>query len=137
MGQIVWDEKKNRWVDVNEPEEEVRWAWGVRCFWTLRPVARPGSGLMSTFLKLRLPLQKKAAPPPPMSLPKAPQTAAPGPGGPPRASVNMFSRKAGNRVKPEISVSLHNLFALQTYPSSVTTALVLAGSGSHAEGPVV
>lgn len=21
--QIVWDEKKNRWVDVNEPEEEV------------------------------------------------------------------------------------------------------------------
>ncbi|KAM5259502.1 protein transport protein Sec16A isoform 3-T3 [Hipposideros larvatus] len=62
---IVWDEKKNRWVDVNEPEEE-----------------------------------KKAAPPPPMSLPKAPQTAAPGPGGPPRASVNMFSRKAaGTRAR--------------------------------------
>nr|XP_019612303.1 PREDICTED: protein transport protein Sec16A isoform X2 [Rhinolophus sinicus] len=61
---IVWDEKKNRWVDVNEPEEE-----------------------------------KKAAPPPPMSLPKATQAAAPGPGGPPRASVNMFSRKAaGTRV---------------------------------------
>ncbi|XP_016066522.1 PREDICTED: protein transport protein Sec16A isoform X2 [Miniopterus natalensis] len=56
---IVWDEKKNRWVDTNEPEEE-----------------------------------KKAPPPPPMSLPKAPQAAAPGPGGPPRASVNMFSRKA-------------------------------------------
>ncbi|XP_072816546.1 protein transport protein Sec16A isoform X1 [Vicugna pacos] len=57
---IVWDEKKNRWVDVNEPEEE-----------------------------------KKALPPPPTSLPKAPQAAHPGPGGPPRASVNMFSRKAG------------------------------------------
>ncbi|XP_057169833.1 protein transport protein Sec16A isoform X7 [Ursus arctos] len=56
---IVWDEKKNRWVDVNEPEEE-----------------------------------KKAPPPPPTSLPKAPLTAPPGPGGPPRASVNMFSRKA-------------------------------------------
>ncbi|XP_066222800.1 protein transport protein Sec16A isoform X6 [Saccopteryx leptura] len=56
---IVWDEKKNRWVDTSEPEEE-----------------------------------KKAPPPPPMSLPKAPQAAAPGPGGPPRASVNMFSRKA-------------------------------------------
>ncbi|XP_077918162.1 protein transport protein Sec16A isoform X6 [Halichoerus grypus] len=56
---IVWDEKKNRWVDVNEPEEE-----------------------------------KKAPPPPPTSLPKAPLAAPPGPGGPPRASVNMFSRKA-------------------------------------------
>lgn len=62
---IVWDEKKNRWVDTNEPEEE-----------------------------------KKAPPPPPMSLPKAPQAAAPGPGGPPRASVNMFSRKAaGSRAR--------------------------------------
>ncbi|XP_045701825.1 protein transport protein Sec16A isoform X2 [Phyllostomus hastatus] len=39
--------------------------------------------------------EKKAPPPPPVSLPKAPQAAAPGPGGPPRASVNMFSRKAG------------------------------------------
>ncbi|XP_054440131.1 protein transport protein Sec16A isoform X2 [Pteronotus mesoamericanus] len=57
---IVWDAKKNRWVDTSEPEEE-----------------------------------KKAPPPPPMSLPKAPQAAAPGPGGPPGASVNMFSRKAG------------------------------------------
>nr|XP_053775193.1 protein transport protein Sec16A isoform X11 [Desmodus rotundus] len=57
---IVWDEKKNRWVDTSEPEEE-----------------------------------KKAPPPPPMSLPTAPQAAAPGPGGAPRASVNMFSRKAG------------------------------------------
>ncbi|XP_040320284.1 protein transport protein Sec16A isoform X3 [Herpailurus yagouaroundi] len=56
---IVWDEKKNRWVDVNEPEEE-----------------------------------KKAPPPPPTSLPKAAQAGPPGPGGPPRASVNMFSRKA-------------------------------------------
>ncbi|XP_045879858.1 protein transport protein Sec16A isoform X3 [Meles meles] len=56
---IVWDEKKNRWVDINEPEEE-----------------------------------RKALPPPPISLPKAPLAAPPGPGGPPRASVNMFSRKA-------------------------------------------
>nr|KAF6487204.1 SEC16-like protein A, endoplasmic reticulum export factor [Rousettus aegyptiacus] len=62
---IVWDEKKNRWVDVNEPEEE-----------------------------------KKAPPPPPMSLPKAPQAAAPGPGGLPGSSVNMFSRKAaGSRAR--------------------------------------
>lgn len=36
--QIVWDEKKNRWVDVNEPEEEVSWdpgrrgpPWGRSC----------------------------------------------------------------------------------------------------------
>lgn len=28
--QIVWDEKKNRWVDVNEPEEEVSWDHGRR-----------------------------------------------------------------------------------------------------------
>nr|XP_036863595.1 protein transport protein Sec16A isoform X5 [Manis javanica] len=62
---IVWDEKKNRWVDVSEPEEE-----------------------------------KKAPPPPPPSLPKAPQAELPGPGGPPRASVNMFSRKAaGTRAR--------------------------------------
>ncbi|KAM8802460.1 protein transport protein Sec16A [Rhynchonycteris naso] len=38
--------------------------------------------------------EKKAPPPPPMSLPKAPQATAPGSGGPPRAPVNMFSRKA-------------------------------------------
>ncbi|XP_033271156.1 protein transport protein Sec16A isoform X1 [Orcinus orca] len=56
---IVWDEKKNRWVDTNEPEEE-----------------------------------KKAPPPPPTSLPKALQAAHPGPGGPPRPAVNMYSRKA-------------------------------------------
>ncbi|XP_066111822.1 protein transport protein Sec16A isoform X5 [Saccopteryx bilineata] len=44
--------------------------------------------------------EEKAPPPPPMSLPKAPQAAAPGPGGPPRASVNMFSRKAaGSRAR--------------------------------------
>ncbi|XP_015449698.1 protein transport protein Sec16A isoform X2 [Pteropus alecto] len=62
---IVWDEKRNRWVDVNEPEEE-----------------------------------KKAPPPPPISLPKAPQAAAPGPGGLPGSSVNMFSRKAaGSRAR--------------------------------------
>lgn len=62
---IVWDEKKNRWVDVNEPEEE-----------------------------------KKAPPPPPAALPKAPQAAHPGPGGPPRPTVNMYSRKAaGTRAR--------------------------------------
>ncbi|XP_049751739.1 protein transport protein Sec16A isoform X1 [Elephas maximus indicus] len=57
---IVWDEKKNQWVNLNEPEEE-----------------------------------KKAPPPPPTAFPKAPQDAPPGPGSAPRATVNMFSRKAG------------------------------------------
>ncbi|XP_005408545.1 PREDICTED: protein transport protein Sec16A isoform X2 [Chinchilla lanigera] len=57
---IVWDEKKNQWVNLNEPEEE-----------------------------------KKAPPPPPMAFPRAPQGTPPGPGGPPTASVNVFSRKAG------------------------------------------
>lgn len=62
---IVWDEKKNRWVDTNEPEEE-----------------------------------KKAPPPPPAALLKAPKAAPLGPGGAPRASVNMFSRKAaGSRSR--------------------------------------
>nr|XP_044993165.1 protein transport protein Sec16A isoform X3 [Jaculus jaculus] len=56
---IVWDEKKNQWVNLNEPEEE------------------------------------KKAPPPPPSLPRLPQAAPTGPAGPPTASVNMFSRKAG------------------------------------------
>ncbi|XP_050011067.1 protein transport protein Sec16A isoform X5 [Alexandromys fortis] len=57
---IVWDEKKNRWVNLNEPEEE-----------------------------------KKAPPPPPTSFPRVPQVTPAGPTGPPTASVNMFSRKAG------------------------------------------
>ncbi|XP_048669274.1 protein transport protein Sec16A isoform X7 [Marmota marmota marmota] len=57
---IVWDEKKNQWVNLNEPEEE-----------------------------------KKAPPPPPTSLPRASHVAPPGLTGPPTASVNMFSRKAG------------------------------------------
>lgn len=48
-----------------------------------------------------VPLQKKAPPPPPVLLPKAPQAATAEPGGPPRASVNMFSRKAGNKAKSE------------------------------------
>lgn len=42
-------------------------------------------------------LQSKPPPPPPTGFPKAPQAAAPpGPGGPPGASVNVFSRRAGN-----------------------------------------
>ncbi|XP_010607168.1 protein transport protein Sec16A isoform X3 [Fukomys damarensis] len=57
---IVWDEKKNQWVNLNEPEEE-----------------------------------KKVPPPPPTAFPRAPQGAPPGPSGPPAASVNVFSRKAG------------------------------------------
>ncbi|KAM4877214.1 protein transport protein Sec16A isoform 3-T4 [Thomomys bottae] len=57
---IVWDEKKNQWVNLNEPEEE-----------------------------------KKAPPPPPTSFPRVPQMSPVGPPGPPTASVNMFSRKAG------------------------------------------
>ncbi|XP_077004930.1 protein transport protein Sec16A isoform X6 [Tamandua tetradactyla] len=66
---IVWDEKKNQWVNLNEPEEE------VNC-------------------------KKKAPPPPPASFPTAPQAAHPVPGCPPRASVNMFSRKAaGTRAR--------------------------------------
>ncbi|XP_075761504.1 protein transport protein Sec16A isoform X3 [Pelodiscus sinensis] len=59
---IVWDEKKQRWVDLDEPEEE-----------------------------------SKPPPPPPTGFPKTPQTAPPGPGGPP--SVNMFSRRAGTRAR--------------------------------------
>uniref|UniRef100_A0A674KDM8 Protein transport protein sec16 n=1 Tax=Terrapene triunguis TaxID=2587831 RepID=A0A674KDM8_9SAUR len=60
---IVWDEKKQRWVNLDEPEEE-----------------------------------SKPPPPPPAGFPKAPQTAPPGPGGPP--GVNMFSRKAaGTRAR--------------------------------------
>ncbi|XP_029391850.1 protein transport protein Sec16A isoform X5 [Mus pahari] len=57
---IVWDEKKNQWVNLNEPEEE-----------------------------------KKAPPPPPTSFPRVPQVTPTGPAGPPTASVNVFSRKAG------------------------------------------
>lgn len=55
-------------------------------------------GCVRTCLKpeASFPLQKKAPPPPPVSLPKAPQAATPGPGGLPGSSVNIFSRKAGN-----------------------------------------
>ncbi|XP_006016927.1 protein transport protein Sec16A isoform X1 [Alligator sinensis] len=62
---IVWDEKKQRWVNLDEPEEE-----------------------------------SKPPPPPPTGFPKVPQAAPPGPGGPPGASVNMFSRRAaGSRAR--------------------------------------
>ncbi|XP_051663587.1 protein transport protein Sec16A isoform X4 [Manacus candei] len=62
---IVWDEQKQRWVNLDEPEEE-----------------------------------SKPPPPPPTGFPKAPQAAPPGPGGPPGASVNMFSRRAaGSRAR--------------------------------------
>lgn len=65
--------------------------------------ARPPFGessLVSNRVKgiaeLSLPLQKKAPPPPPTSFPRVPQVAPTGPAGPPTASVNVFSRKAGN-----------------------------------------
>ncbi|XP_075026816.1 protein transport protein Sec16A isoform X8 [Calonectris borealis] len=62
---IVWDEQKQRWVNLDEPEEE-----------------------------------SKPPPPPPTGLPKVPQTVPPGPGGPPSAPVNMFSRRAaGSRAR--------------------------------------
>ncbi|XP_051492562.1 protein transport protein Sec16A isoform X2 [Apus apus] len=62
---IVWDEQKQRWVNLDEPEEE-----------------------------------SKPPPPPPTGFPKGPQAAPPGPGGPPGAPVNMFSRRAaGSRAR--------------------------------------
>ncbi|KAM9271226.1 protein transport protein Sec16A isoform 5-T5 [Morus bassanus] len=62
---IVWDEQKQRWVNLDEPEEE-----------------------------------SKPPPPPPTGFPKVPQTVPPGPGGPPSAPVNIFSRRAaGSRAR--------------------------------------
>ncbi|XP_032933347.1 protein transport protein Sec16A isoform X1 [Catharus ustulatus] len=62
---IVWDEQKQRWVNLDEPEEE-----------------------------------SKPPPPPPTGFPKAAQAAPPGPGAPPGASVNVFSRRAaGSRAR--------------------------------------
>ncbi|XP_039939001.1 protein transport protein Sec16A isoform X4 [Hirundo rustica] len=62
---IVWDEQKQRWVNLDEPEEE-----------------------------------SKPPPPPPTGFPKAAQAAPPGPGGPPGAPVNVFSRRAaGSRAR--------------------------------------
>lgn len=75
-------------------------------------VARPGLWAREQVSEATVPPQKKAPPPPPVSLPKAPQAAAPGPGGPPRASVNMFSRKAG-KVRPEVGAGLDNPCVLQ------------------------
>ncbi|XP_044309091.1 protein transport protein Sec16A isoform X3 [Varanus komodoensis] len=62
---IVWDEKKQRWVNLDEPEEE-----------------------------------SKPPPPPPTGFPQVPQATPSGPGGPPNATINMFSRRAaGNRSR--------------------------------------
>ncbi|XP_010185236.1 PREDICTED: protein transport protein Sec16A [Mesitornis unicolor] len=62
---IVWDEQKQRWVNLDEPEEE-----------------------------------SKPPPPPPTGFPKVPQSAPAGPGGPPSAPVNVFSRRAaGSRAR--------------------------------------
>ncbi|XP_065504484.1 protein transport protein Sec16A isoform X5 [Caloenas nicobarica] len=62
---IVWDEQKQRWVNLDEPEEE-----------------------------------SKPPPPPPTGFPKVPQAVPAGPGGPPSAPVNMFSRRAaGSRAR--------------------------------------
>ncbi|XP_032089471.1 protein transport protein Sec16A isoform X2 [Thamnophis elegans] len=58
---IVWDEKKQRWINLDEPEEET-----------------------------------KPPPPPPTGFPQA---APSGLAGPPNASVNMFSRRAGSKVR--------------------------------------
>uniref|UniRef100_H9GEQ2 Protein transport protein sec16 n=1 Tax=Anolis carolinensis TaxID=28377 RepID=H9GEQ2_ANOCA len=64
---IVWDEKKQRWVNLDEPEEE-----------------------------------SKPPPPPPTGFPQVTQAAPMGPVGPPNASVNMFSRRAGTVVFCEV-----------------------------------
>ncbi|KAM6975820.1 protein transport protein Sec16A isoform 2-T2 [Tautogolabrus adspersus] len=66
---IVWDEQKQRWVDINEPEEESK------------PPPPPPSGF---------PMMPQ--------MPAAPPGGPAGPpgGGPP---VNMFSRKAGTRSR--------------------------------------
>ncbi|XP_063000942.1 protein transport protein Sec16A isoform X3 [Elgaria multicarinata webbii] len=62
---IVWDEQKQRWVNLDEPEEE-----------------------------------SKPPPPPPTGFPQVPPAAPSGPGGPPNANVNMFSRRAaGSRAR--------------------------------------
>ncbi|XP_055255473.1 protein transport protein Sec16A isoform X2 [Moschus berezovskii] len=107
---IVWDEKKNRWVDINEPEEE-----------------------------------KKAPPPPPTALPKAPQAAHTGPGGPPRPTVNMYSRKAagararyvdvlnpGGPQRGELALAPTDLFA-PLAPLPIPAHLL----GSHADAEEV
>lgn len=66
--------------------------------WPRPPVGE--SSLVPNCIKgiaeLSLPLQKKAPPPPPTSFPRVPQVTPTGPTGPPTASVNVFSRKAGN-----------------------------------------
>ncbi|KAM3825332.1 protein transport protein Sec16A isoform 2-T3 [Vipera latastei] len=59
---IVWDEKKQRWINLDEPEEE-----------------------------------SKPPPPPPTGFPQA--VVPSGLAGPPNASVNMFSRRAGSKAR--------------------------------------
>ncbi|CAJ1070267.1 protein transport protein Sec16A isoform X2 [Xyrichtys novacula] len=69
---IVWDEQKQRWVDLNEPEEESK------------PPPPPPSGF---------PMRPQMPGAPPGGPPGGPVGGPPS-GGPP---VNMFSRKAGTR----------------------------------------
>ncbi|KAI4904672.1 hypothetical protein NFI96_015770, partial [Prochilodus magdalenae] len=69
---IVWDEKKQRWVNLDEPEEEHKPPPPPPSMFPKAPMPGPGAG-------------------PGMGLPPS----APG-GGPP---VNMFSRKAGTKAR--------------------------------------
>ena len=59
-------------------------------------------------------LQKKPPPPPPAALPKAPHAAHTGPGGPLRPTVNMYSRKAGNKAQPKDRLSGSSVYPLGT-----------------------
>lgn len=92
---------------MNEPEEEVSSASRSLCegrgvcftpchlsasLWRVLTDLHHVKGIA----ELSLPLQKKAPPPPPTSFPRVPQVTPAGPTGAPTASVNIFSRKAGN-----------------------------------------
>lgn len=94
-------------MNLNEPEEEVSSASRSLCeergvYFTPCHFSASLWGVLTDLhrvkgiAELSLPLQKKAPPPPPTSFPRVPQVTPAGPTGPPMASVNMFSRKAGN-----------------------------------------